>query len=471
MDGVGIDFGTSNSLAAIHAGSGSTRLVPLEEDTPVMPTATYLDRDFHTQTGQDAISQYIEDNRGRTVELVPEVVGEASMLVGDAGPGSRSAPETASQKVYGPAVEDHGLPGRLFRGIKRLLGDPHTRRLMVFGKPYRLVALMTPVLLRMRQAIEHERVEMGMSRDIGSLRIGHPVHFEGRDTHRDATGLSRLEEACGYAGFKDLRFYPEPVAATLSWRRTAGADHRGTALTVDFGGGTLDLAVLRFDGDDARILSTAGEGLGGDFIDQLVFREFLFPLLGKGETWRRKGDERVIETLFPFEQYEDLLLNWTVGYTLNQNRYRAPVMDCMQMAGPSGHKFRRLFEMMTRNLGYLVFDEIRNAKARLSTVDQTRIDLPDLDIDVAVSRVAFEALIADVLARLDAAVQRALDGAGLSAGGIDVVVRTGGSSLIPAVRKVLDARFPGRVVEHDPFTSVGEGLAIAAAQGLEFRAP
>ena len=65
----------------------------------------------------------------------------------------------------------------------------------------------------------------------------------------------------------------------------------------------------------------------------------------------------------------------------------------------------------------------------------------------------------------------ALDGAGLSAGGIDVVVRTGGSSLIPAVRKVLDARFPGRVVEHDPFTSVGEGLAIAAAQGLEFRAP
>ncbi|MEE4301814.1 MAG: Hsp70 family protein [Pseudomonadales bacterium] len=468
MDGVGIDFGTSNSLAAIHAGSGTTRLVPLEDETPVMPTATYMDREFHTRTGQAAIDQYIEDNRGRTVELVPEVVGEASLLVGQAPAGSRAGPETSSHKVYGPAMEDHGLPGRLFRGIKRLLGDPGTRRLMVFGKPYRLVALITPVLLRMRQEIEAERREMGLPAQIGELRIGHPVHFEGRDEHRDATGLARLEEACGYAGLKNLKFYPEPVAATLSWRREAGAEHRGTALTVDFGGGTLDLAILRFDGDDARILSTAGEGLGGDFIDQLVFREFLFPLLGKGEIWRRAGDERVIETRFPFEQYEDLLLNWTVGYTLNQNRYRAPVMDCMRMPGESGHKFRRLFELMTRNLGYLVFEEIRQAKARLSEADATHIDLPDLDIDVRVTRGEFEALIAGVLERLDGAVQRALDGAGLRADEIDVVVRTGGSSLIPAVRGVLERRFPDRVVEHDPFTSVGEGLAIAAAQGLEF---
>jgi hypothetical chaperone protein len=470
MDGVGIDFGTSNSLAAIHAGArlGATYLVPLEDDTPVMPTATYMDRDFQTRTGRAAIDQYIEDNRGRTVELVPEVVGEASLLVGDAPAGGRGAPETATQKVYGPAMEDHGLPGRLFRGVKRLLGDPTTRRLMVFGQPYRLVALITPVLLRMRQQIEEERRALGLPAAIGALRVGHPVHFEGRDVHRDTTGLTRLEEACGYAGFEQLEFYPEPVAATLSWRREAGAEHRGTALTVDFGGGTLDLAILRFEGDAVEILSTAGEGLGGDFIDQLLFREFLFPLLGKGEIWRRKGDERVIETRFPFDQYEDLLLNWTVGYTLNQNRYRAPVMDCMRMPGESGHKFRRLFELMTRNLGYLVFEEIRQAKARLSEVDETRIDLPDLDIDVRVTRTAFEALISDVLVRLDAAVQRALDAAGLDENGIDVVVRTGGSSLIPAVRGVLEQRFGGRVVEHDPFTSVGEGLAIAAAQGLSF---
>ena len=468
-DGVGIDFGTSNSLAAIHRTAPvRTDFVPLESDTPVMPTATYLDRDFQTRTGQAAIDSYIDDNRGRTVELTSEVVGAAALSLSDGPAGGREAPETSMHKVYGPAVEDLGLPGRLFRGVKRLLGDPGTRRLMVFGQPYRLVALITPVLLRMRLGIEAERVSLGLPKEIGALRVGHPVHFEGRDVHRNITGLDRLREACGYAGFKDFEFYPEPVAATLSWRREAGASLRGTALTVDFGGGTLDLAVLRFDGDSARILSTAGEALGGDYIDQLMFRHWLFPLLGKGELWRRDGDERVIETRFPFEQYEDLLLNWTVGYTLNQNRYRAPVMDCMRMPGESGHKFRRLFELMTRNLGYLVFQSLREAKARLSEDEATRIDLPDLDVDVRITRGDFETLIADVLDRLDGAVQRALDSAGITARDVDVVVRTGGSSLIPAVRDRLVARFGDRVVEHDPFTSVADGLSIAAAQGLVF---
>ncbi|HSG90484.1 MAG TPA: Hsp70 family protein, partial [Pseudomonadales bacterium] len=92
----------------------------------------------------------------------------------------------------------------------------------------------------------------------------------------------------------------------------------------------------------------------------------------------------------------------------------------------------------------------------------------ELDIELILTRTRFETLIEDVLARLDAAVLRTLDRAGLSADAVDVVVRTGGSSLIPAVRRVLEARFPGRVVEHDPFTSVADGLAIAAAQGLRF---
>jgi hypothetical chaperone protein len=466
LDGVGIDFGTSNSLAAIH--DGTTHLVPLEADTPVMPTATYLDQDLHTRTGQEAIDRYIEDNTGRRVELVPEVVGQSALLVGDPGASSRSAPETLAQNVYGPATEDLGLPGRLFRGLKRLLGDPGTRRLMVFGHPYRIVALITPVLLRLRREIEAERVRLGLPEPIGALRVGHPVHFEGRDPHRNRTAFTRLEEACGYAGLKNVVFYPEPVAATLSWREAAGADYAGTALTVDFGGGTLDLAVLEFRGAEARILGTAGEALGGDHIDQRLFRELLFPLLGKGERWGRRGDERWIETRFPFEQYEDLLLNWTVGYTLNQNRYLAPVRDCMRQEGESGRRFRRLHELIVHNQGYRVFEALRLAKAELSSVEETVIDVPEIDVSVPLTRARFEGLIGDFLERLDGAVERALAAAGLEAEAVDVVIRTGGSSLIPAVRGVLEARFPDRVVEHDPFTSVADGLAIAAARDLRF---
>ncbi len=468
QQGIGIDFGTSNSLAAVHH-AGRTRFVQLEADTPVMPTATYLDRDFQVLTGQAAISRYIDDNTGRTVELVPEVLGESSILVGAAGANSREAPETMTQKVYGPALEDPGLPGRLFRGLKRLLGDPHTRRLMVFGQPYRLVALITPVLLRIRKEIERSSVPQCSASLAGPLRCGHPVRFEGRDPNRQKLALERLQEACKHAGLLgsgiDFGFFPEPVAAALSWR-AAAAETKGTALVFDFGGGTLDLALLHFDGDDHRILATAGVAIGGDHIDQRLFRELLFPLLGKGELWRRWGDERMIETRFPFEQYEELLLNWTVGYTLNQNRFRHPVMDCMRQPPPAGPKFRRLFDLITRNMGYQLFQEVAATKVRLSALESTVLDLPELDIAVPVKRVTFEAMIDDILLRIESVVDDILQQSDLAATQVDVVVRTGGSSLIPAVARLLERRFPGRVVDHDPFGSVADGLSIAAARGL-----
>ena len=73
----------------------------------------------------------------------------------------------------------------------------------------------------------------------------------------------------------------------------------------------------------------------------------------------------------------------------------------------------------------------------------------------------FEVMISDLLFQLEQAIGVVLDKAGLQAEDIDLVLRTGGSSLIPAVKDILDNQFPGKVVEHDPFTSVAAGLAIA----------
>ena len=75
-------------------------------------------------------------------------------MVGDPDPEGRRPVETLTQKVYGQPVRDCGLKGRLFRGVKRLLGDPNVRRLMVFDHPFRLVALITPILLHVRKEIE-----------------------------------------------------------------------------------------------------------------------------------------------------------------------------------------------------------------------------------------------------------------------------------------------------------------------------
>lgn len=458
MIGVGVDFGTSNSTVALFDGE-RLEVLELESGTPIMPTATYVDRAFKTQTGQAAIDQYVRDNTGRTVELIPEVIGRSSILVG--GGSGRDAPETLSQTVYGAPI-DAGLKGRLFRGIKRLLGDPSVRRLLVFDKPYRPVALITPVLLRMRKHVAS--VLRGAEHRV---YVGHPVNFEGRDPHRNKLALTRLSEACGYAGWKGHGFYPEPLAATLSYLADAPANVE-TVLAVDFGGGTLDLSVLRREEGGYRVLATYGEAVGGDHIDQALFRHFLFPLLGKGERWRRRGVDRDIDTLFPFEDFEPMLLNWAVTYMLNQNRYTTPVLDCVAQGGAAAVKFRRLRDFINHNLGYTTFQAIKDLKVALSERPSARLAVPEIDIDVLVERTEFEAVCAQLFARVAASVDRVLELAGADSGRVDMVVRTGGSSLIPAVRNLLEVRFPGRVVEHDPFTSVAAGLAIAAQRGERF---
>ena len=463
--GIGVDFGTSNSAAAVFDGE-KIYLVKLEENSVVMPSATYIDRELKITTGQAAINRYIESNMGRTVELSAEVLGEGRTTTGQIG--DRGLPEEAqTELIYGQSFVDGGQQGRLFRGIKRLLGNRSSPRLMVFDRPFRLVALITPLLLRIQQSLVALIKSSGLAADsVDHACIGHPVNFEGSDQGRNQLALTLLQEAYGYANFSGQSLYPEPIAAALSYLHQNPGANQQTILAVDFGGGTLDLCLLKRTGREFKVVATHGIGLGGDHIDQLMFKELLFPLLGKGERWRRAGEDREIETAFPFEDYEELLLNWAVSYMLNQNRYTTPLMQRIEYGDEAAVKFRRLYDLIKSNYSYLVFQSLKDLKATLSRDTSASLDIPELDIELTTSREQFETIIAPILSQLQEAVTAILNKADMDAGEIELVIRTGGSSLIPAVKRLLDTRFPGKVIEHDPFTSVAAGLAIAEYRGL-----
>ena len=154
-------------------------------------------------------------------------------------------------------------------------------------------------------------------------------------------------------------------------------------------------------------------------------------------------------------------MNWPVTYLLNQNRYTTAVQDCIERGGPARLKFRRLRELIQQNYGYVVFQAIKDFKAELSSRDEAVLDIGEIDVEVRLSRREFECLIGDLLRQVEEAVDETMRRAELPFDAIDIVLRTGGSSLIPAVHRILDERFPGRVVNHDPFTSVAAGLAVA----------
>lgn len=449
--GIGIDFGTSNSAAAVFDGEQVT-LVELAKDSAIMPSANYVDRDFVTSIGQKAIDDYIKGNQGRKVELSVEVLGEARTGTGS---GEGPADEGETSKVYGQAFNDSGLPGRLFRGTKRLLGNSSSGRTLIFDRAFRLVALVTPILVGIRKALQ------GAAHDATHACIGHPVNFEGLEQGRNNVALERLSESYRHAGIIGQSFCPEPTAAAISYLFNHPENEGQRVLTVDFGGGTLDFSILSRVGSTFKVEATHGIALGGDKIDQTIFRELVFPLLGKGERWSRVVDGTEVDTLFPFGDFEDWLINWPVSYMLNQNKYTAPVMQRMVEVDQAAIKFRRLYDLIKQNYSYQVFEAIKAFKAELSTQESAILDIPEIDIEVILERWEFEIMISDQLFQLEQAISLILAKAELEPSDIDLVLRTGGSSLIPAVKDILDNQFPGKVVEHDPFTSVAAGLAIA----------
>jgi len=333
---------------------------------------------------------------------------------------------------------------------------------MVFDRAFRLVALITPLLLRIRNSVDtYLEKQIPGSVSGKHVCIGHPVNFEGSSENRNSSALGILSEAYGHAEFTEQSYYPEPIAAALSYLYENPVSSDETLLAVDFGGGTLDLCVIRRQRQEFSVVATHGIGLGGDHIDQVLFRELLFPLLGKGERWKRAGEDREIETLFPFEEYQEFLLNWAVSYMLNQNKYTTPLMQRIKVEDEASVKFRRLYDLIKNNYSYLVFQCIKELKAELSDHEQARLDIPELDIEITISREHFELMIGELLDKFQKSIFDLLSKANMGANDIQLVIRTGGSSLIPAVKQILEQQFPGKVIEHDPFTSVAAGLAIA----------
>ena len=220
------------------------------------------------------------------------------------------------------------------------------------------------------------------------------------------------------------------------------------------------MSILKSDSQSWEVEATHGLALGGDKIDQAIFRKLIFPLLGKGERWSRVVDGEDVDTLFPFGEFEELLLNWPVSYMLNQNKFTAPVTHRMMQSDPAAKKFRRLYDLINQNYSYHIFEAIKCLKVKLSSETEAQLDIPEADIEVSVTRDEFEAMIAGILRQLEQAIAKVLTMAGKTLPDIDLVIRTGGSSQIPAVKAILENMFPDKVVEHGPFTSVASGLAM-----------
>ena len=408
---LGIDFGTSNSAVSFVGADGLARLVPLEGTATGIPTAVFFNvEDRSTHFGRDAIALYLA-----------------------------------------------GVEGRLMRSLKSLLGSSLLDEETAVGSgTLSFRAIITRFLTELRA-----RATRHLGHEPTRVVLGRPVHFVDDDPVRDARAQEALAQAAAEAGFTQVAFELEPIAAALDYERRMQRD--GAVLIVDIGGGTSDFTVARlgpgrFSRADRRkdILATTGVHIGGTDYDQKLNLRRVMPLLGYGHVG--PGGREV-----PSPTFIDLA-SWHLIHRMYAPKVIRHVRELrVNYADPRLHD--RLVTVLEHHLGHLLASEVEQAKIRSSTSGEVAtIDLSAVENGLSASFGPQEMTqdLSPLLGQVADCAADCIERAGLSPGQLDAIYLTGGSSALRAFQGLLQERFGATaLLEGDLFGGVASGLAYA----------
>ena len=406
-----IDFGTSNSAAAVLEG-GKVRRLAIETGSDTVPTAVFFPADKGAmQIGVQAAEALISGEEGRYMRALKSVLGTA-----------------------------------LFHET-RLIG----------GKRRTLAEIVTAFLVTVRT-----RAEAAAERPFDRVVSGRPVHFHTADPARDARAEADLRGCYVAAGFADVRFVFEPEAAALATHGLGRAGEIG--LIYDIGGGTSDFSVFRVEDGHVRILASHGIRLGGTDFDQAVSMAHAMPHLGSTSTLRRQMGEGVLPV--PNHLYVELS-TWAKIPFLYTPETKSLVAEMVKLA-VKPRLMRRLATVLKDELGHdLAFAVERGKISANRGQEGARILMERVEagLSAPITRASLDGALARYREGLRKAADETLARAGVGADQIGTVILVGGSSLMGLVTEEAQALCPKATVQSsDAFTAVVDGLALATGQ-------
>jgi hypothetical chaperone protein len=409
---IGIDFGTTNSSIAHASDSGQVAFARF----PHMGEVTAAYRSL----------LYLEQVKERGVNALR----------------SWSGPEGIEHYLSG----NH--QGRLIQSLKSFLSSRSLLSTDVFGRRYTLEDLIARILRDLR---EKAAAQFGVS--ISKAVVGRPVRFVGAETEEeDCYAENRLRTAFKTAGYESVQFEFEPIAA---------------AHYYDFGGGTSDFSLVRVGPSVRRrgrsaadLLGNAGLGVAGDSFDAKLIRHLLSPALGAGT------DMRSMKRLLPIPSWiYGKLERW---HHLSFLRAK-DVMDLLTHIKADAiepQKIAALIHLIKDDLGYQLHQSVQAVKYELSNNVAATFRYSDgaVDLTAGVKRSSFETWISDELKQIESCLDSLLRASGVHPRNVDAVFLTGGSSFVPAVRRIFRTRFgEQRIRTGNQFTSVAWGLALSGS--------
>lgn len=435
---VGIDFGTSNSGVAIYDGQ-QVRLLPVDPRNvlpEVIKTVLYITKDYRASIGQEAVENYYRDNVNRQRRYVKQWAGEIDV---------RGADMFYVRDIY--VYVDELKPGRLLQYLKTALRKDGYAGTQIFERYYTVGDLAKTYLRLLRQ-----RAEDVLGESIESVTLGRPVKFS-ELPEQDHKAQETLRQAAYEAGFKEVDFELEPIAAALDYEQSITQPQN--VVIFDFGGGTLDIAVMRL-GDPRRrkVFASGGVDIAGSDFDRAIIEKRMLSHFGYGRVKHQPEIMDMIHAIPDWMALPDL------GTPINKN-----ILEKAIQAGVSPIQMKALQGLIYNDLAFTFYNRVEAGKIALSNDGAAIISLEDKDIALweLYTRYQFETDIYSYLVDVEKVLLETIAKSGLEPGAIDAIVKTGGSSNIPLFTEMLVRIFgKDKVRESNAFTSVVAGLAIKA---------
>ncbi|MGR9135135.1 Hsp70 family protein [Rhizobium leguminosarum] len=413
---LGFDFGTTNTVLAMADG-GATRSMAFtstEGTADSMRTALSFMKDaqlgasaLKVEAGHAAIRQFIDNP------------GECRFL--------------QSIKTFAASA--------LFQGT------------LIFAKRHNFEDLMEIFVRRLRNyAGDH------WPSDVSRIVTGRPVHFAGASPD-PALATERYNEALSRFGFPEIHYVYEPVAAAFYFAQNLKQD--ATVLVADFGGGTTDYSLIRFETVAGKLTATpighSGVGVAGDHFDYRMIDNIVAPLIGKGSHF--KSFDKILEV--PSNYYSSFG-RWNQLSIFKTTREFEDLKKLVRTS-LEPEKLEIFIDLIDHDEGYPLYQAVSATKMALSASEEAPFHFAPLGRGGhrSIKRSDFEGWIADDLARIEGALDDVLDKTETKPAEIDKVFLTGGTSFVPAVRRIFTERF-----ERDRIESGGELLSIAHGLAL-----
>ncbi|HSS97119.1 MAG TPA: Hsp70 family protein [Terriglobales bacterium] len=419
---VGIDFGTTNSAIAI------------------------ADKNTAIHMARFSLNDQLTENFRSVLYFEQVREGIRKHISALAGPEAIMRYLQAEQK------------GRLIQSLKSYLASRLLTSTTVFGKPYLLEELLAFLIRSLKEKSENSLGSLG-TRAV----VGRPVRFSGADTKKDDDyAVTRLRTAFTNAGFDDVTFEYEPIGAAYYYETRL--DHDELILVADFGGGTSDFSLLQVGPSFRRTsanreIATDGVALAGDAFDAKLVRHLVSPLLGQGSSYKSIDKELQMPAwlYIKLERWHHL--------SFLKSKETMDQLKSLRAQAAEPDKIDSLIHLVNEDLGFYLHSAVQRTKLELSSQQGTTFffKVPGISISSPVTRTEFEQWIKEELDAISECVDGLLERTNVDSKNVDKVFLTGGSSFVPAVRKIFAERFGSeRLIAGDEFTSVAKGLALRA---------